>query len=1063
MLHLTTYNIGIEAFCTSQQHLVHIHNVGALKQYKNIKMNENTIAVGVPVHYSSRHASRGERGDEARDTRIKRREKEDREAKRKASRSRSPIQASAPGAHSSTGDHKSNRKANRRAVADDSNHHHHHQHHPHHHHRHHNNHSSHHSPNRGDEKAAYRHGRHDASAPAVPGARAEHSPPRKCDEKAGYRSSSALAPGARAETSSRRRDERSKMHGYVRELKAEDNRSRSRSNSTDEGDPMVAAMIVEDDNEEEKAKKKEEEQTRIHAMIAAETQRERQRMEAENQRFREEMELAEADRKKKKKKRNIIICLVIVLLIVGGGAGAFFALQGRSSSGAVKQSNDQEGEIDPSETPTECPSNEPSSAPTIAPTIFRKYEIPSDEECQRIAAGLPLDGEENMEVKSFDILIDVDLVDERDIEPLVPEVQTKIEKYLVPDLIGCPHETSDTWHLRHLAKSDQDLSWENIRYAIAKAAVSVSVTKGAACQETKSTTCSVLNASATITIRGDEKIFNLITILSTVFRAGENIRPDLRLQAPFEFVTVRFIESKDPTTEPSIAPTGITSGSPTLVPSTSPSTSPTFAPAIGPTNPLTTKAPSKTPTPLPTLAPTPTPPPTAAPQPGVTSSPTTLPSTSPTNVPSKSPSSSPSSLPSELPSSSPSTEPSPVPSPAPTSGPTSAPTSNPTTSAPTSIYLGCFQDDVNRVLDMMPGGEFDVEGCRQFCRNIGYPYSAIQVGYQCFCGNQYDSLGAATNCNTQCFNPADQFCGGPLANSVYLSGASLETSVPALDSNLNCGCRGDILNGAPRDLPHQAPYTYLTQVGCIRYCKSQGYDFAGLQYGMECYCGNAAGSYGMSLNCYFLDKDFDGVSDGCWDYGVGACYDDSNHCKCGGSDSNSLFRTSQAVSCPPEIPPTSTFLGCTRDQYNSIVRDLSVLGTASASVAECRNICKDIGFAYSAVQFGQECFCGNSYGLYGAVVISECNKACIVNPSETGCGNAGRNSVYWSGAPIIAAVPDLEENLYCGCTRDITTQRDLEVMAPYSNLGQKACIHYCRTKGYSTYQEDSAVFICFVS
>ena len=264
--------------------------------------------------------------------------------------------------------------------------------------------------------------------------------------------------------------------------------------------------------------------------------------------------------------------------------------------------------------------------------------------------------------------------------------------------------------------------------------------------------------------------------------------------------------------------------------------------------------------------------------------------------------------------------------------------------------------------------------------------------------------------------------------------------------------------GVPRDLSHESPNRGLSQVGCIHYCKSLGYDFAGLQYVDYCFCGNSAGAYGNSINCFTQDLNRDGVNDVCGMRGPGECYDGSDSCSCGGGYANILFRTSQAVSCPPENLPYRAYLGCFGD---AIPRDLSVFGMEPGSVAGCRNLCKDMGFVFSAIQYGVQCYCGNNYLNYA--YFSGCNTACSVDPTESGCGGEWANSVYWSGAAL-EVNPDLEDNLYCGCMRDLPSQRDLEHLAPYTgSISQKACIYYCRGKGYGmSIAMPGASFMSFV-
>ena len=58
----------------------------------------------------------------------------------------------------------------------------------------------------------------------------------------------------------------------------------------------------------------------------------------------------------------------------------------------------------------------------------------------------------------------------------------------------------------------------------------------------------------------------------------------------------------------------------------------------------------------------------------------------------------------------------------------------------------------------------------------GYRFAGTQASNWCFCGDKYDTLGLATNCDNKCKGNPDQICGGLWANSVY--------EVPASELNL---------------------------------------------------------------------------------------------------------------------------------------------------------------------------------------------------------------------------------------------------------------------------------------
>ena len=106
---------------------------------------------------------------------------------------------------------------------------------------------------------------------------------------------------------------------------------------------------------------------------------------------------------------------------------------------------------------------------------------------------------------------------------------------------------------------------------------------------------------------------------------------------------------------------------------------------------------------------------------------------------------------------------------------------------------------------------------------------------------------------------------------------------------------------------------------------------------------------------------------------------------------------------PPLVPPppatgaadgpAGEYLGCYAETW---ARDLSGFTTnnASMSAKSCIAMCAQRGFAYAATQYGQHCFCGNSYGKYGKS--EACNMACSGNPAEM-CGGSFANSVYRTG------------------------------------------------------------------
>lgn len=95
---------------------------------------------------------------------------------------------------------------------------------------------------------------------------------------------------------------------------------------------------------------------------------------------------------------------------------------------------------------------------------------------------------------------------------------------------------------------------------------------------------------------------------------------------------------------------------------------------------------------------------------------------------------------------------------------------------------------------------------------------------------------------------------------------------------------------------------------------------------------------------------------------------------------------------PPPPPPTAglRYIGCFKDTWT---RDLSVFMTSNPGMTteKCVSLCREKGTAYAATQYGQQCFCGNTYGKYGPA--TNCDMKCAGNPAEI-CGGSFANSVY---------------------------------------------------------------------
>ncbi|OCF37563.1 hypothetical protein I316_00689 [Kwoniella heveanensis BCC8398] len=165
--------------------------------------------------------------------------------------------------------------------------------------------------------------------------------------------------------------------------------------------------------------------------------------------------------------------------------------------------------------------------------------------------------------------------------------------------------------------------------------------------------------------------------------------------------------------------------------------------------------------------------------------------------------------------------------------------------------LGCMVDDVNkRALD---GGAIDIANntiaaCTSYCASKGYNYAGVEYGYQCWCGKSATLTAAdSSTCNVACPGDVWSMCGGSSRLNVFRSPsaptttvtpsafptASLPSGWKSLGCNVDSGDKRVLNKGSTTSANNTIP-------SCIASCAKQGFAYAGVEYGVECWCGTAA-------------------------------------------------------------------------------------------------------------------------------------------------------------------------------------------------------------------------------
>ncbi|KAL5005776.1 hypothetical protein ScPMuIL_016934 [Solemya velum] len=89
---------------------------------------------------------------------------------------------------------------------------------------------------------------------------------------------------------------------------------------------------------------------------------------------------------------------------------------------------------------------------------------------------------------------------------------------------------------------------------------------------------------------------------------------------------------------------------------------------------------------------------------------------------------------------------------------------------------------------------------------------------------------------------------------------------------------------------------------------------------------------------------------------------------------------------------TIMYIGCYIDRWDRDIVGYLIV-TDLNTPQYCMETCSEKGFKYAAVQYGRECFCGDTFGKYGAAPEAHCNNPCPNNP-QLMCGGFWRQNVY---------------------------------------------------------------------
>ena len=290
--------------------------------------------------------------------------------------------------------------------------------------------------------------------------------------------------------------------------------------------------------------------------------------------------------------------------------------------------------------------------------------------------------------------------------------------------------------------------------------------------------------------------------------------------------------------------------------------------------------------------------------------------------------------------------------------------------AGTYSYYGCYSDNTSgRTLSVTKSTVSSVEACVSACSTTGYMYAGLENRGECWCDNSIRGGAAqisASNCLYPCTGMASETCGGSNAIQIYSGPSTGVTTPPSASGYTYLGTYTDSVSS--RTLANQQMLSSNTVTNCVLTCSNLAFAYAGLEYGSQCFCGsslqnNPTGGQTPNTPCSGNSAQF-----------------------CGG---NSLIQIYMGTPSPQYLIAPFSNGQCVADNTNNVrTLPLEIASTNSMTPAACRTSC--VGYTYYGVEFGQECWCGNTFAS-GTVLSYSCGTPCTGNNAQICGGNYAMN------------------------------------------------------------------------
>ncbi|WVR07283.1 hypothetical protein IAU60_004324 [Kwoniella sp. DSM 27419] len=171
---------------------------------------------------------------------------------------------------------------------------------------------------------------------------------------------------------------------------------------------------------------------------------------------------------------------------------------------------------------------------------------------------------------------------------------------------------------------------------------------------------------------------------------------------------------------------------------------------------------------------------------------------------------------------------------------------------------------------------------------------------------------------------------------------------------------------------------------CVSYCGEKGWQYAGLEYGFECYCADYidSGAY-IGRNATNCDMPCPGNSS----------------ITCGGSMAIQLYQN-PSLALNQTVVEGFALQGCIKEVVGRALPEAS-FKRDNMTIQSCLAFCNEGGYKLGGVEFGDECYCANALHNNASRwdISTQCKMDCAGAPRANGAG--ARASSGWGEGQIL--------------------------------------------------------------